>query len=240
VTGTAALSNTQDGVNIVLAATNNLIGGTAAGAGNFIAYNAEDGVNIADGTNNAILSNSIFTNTGLGIDLDNDGVTSNDAGDSDNGPNGLQNFPMLSSAAISGSNVIISGTLNSTANTTFDLQFFANTVCDPSGYGEGETLLVTDTVTTDGGGNALFNLSVPTPASQFITATATDPNSNTSEFSACAAMLPALSINDITVTEGTGGTTEAVFTVSLSAASAQPVQVDYATANCPGRLRYGQ
>ena len=46
-----------------------------------------------------------------------------------------------------------------------------------------------------------------------------------------AAALPTLSINDVTVTEGNSGTSNATFTVSLSAASAQSVTVNYATAN---------
>ena len=42
---------------------------------------------------------------------------------------------------------------------------------------------------------------------------------------------PTLSIDNATVTEGDFGTVDAVFTVSLSAASGQEVTVDYATAN---------
>ena len=42
---------------------------------------------------------------------------------------------------------------------------------------------------------------------------------------------PSLSINNVTVTEGNSGTTNASFTVTLSGASAKPVTVDYATAN---------
>src|SRR5207247_4767962 len=42
---------------------------------------------------------------------------------------------------------------------------------------------------------------------------------------------PTLVINDVTVTEGDAGTTDAVFTVSLSAASLQAITVDFATAN---------
>jgi hypothetical protein len=45
------------------------------------------------------------------------------------------------------------------------------------------------------------------------------------------APLPTLSINDVTVTEGNTGSVTAVFTVTLSAASAQQVTVQYATAN---------
>src|SRR5882672_3423341 len=42
---------------------------------------------------------------------------------------------------------------------------------------------------------------------------------------------PVLAINDVSVVEGNSGTTNAVLTVSLSAASAQAVTVNYATAN---------
>jgi hypothetical protein len=42
---------------------------------------------------------------------------------------------------------------------------------------------------------------------------------------------PVLAINDVSVVEGNSGTTNAVLTVSLSAASAQTVTVNYATAN---------
>jgi hypothetical protein len=43
--------------------------------------------------------------------------------------------------------------------------------------------------------------------------------------------LPSLSINDVTVVEGNTGTVNAVFTVTLSAASGQTVSVNYATAD---------
>jgi hypothetical protein len=101
------------------------------------------------------------------------------------GANNLQNFPVLTSAT-SGSTTI-EGTLNSTPNTKFRLEFFANTECDPSGYGEGETFLGFIDVTTDGSGNVAFTVTFPdtVPGGHFITATATDPNSNTSEFSQC-------------------------------------------------------
>ena len=42
---------------------------------------------------------------------------------------------------------------------------------------------------------------------------------------------PSLSINDVTVTEGDAGTTNATFTVTLAPASGQTVTVDYATAD---------
>ncbi|MBE7554476.1 MAG: DNRLRE domain-containing protein [Anaerolineales bacterium] len=43
--------------------------------------------------------------------------------------------------------------------------------------------------------------------------------------------LPTLSINDVAVLEGDSGTTNAVFTISMSSASSQTVSVDYATAD---------
>ena len=112
-TGTAALGNSHAGVFITDNAANNRIGGTTAGAGNTIAFNGRDGVILGSdlefllppGTGNVILSNSIFSNTGLGIDLDTDGVTPNDAGDGDSGANNLQNFPVLALAA-SGSTAV--------------------------------------------------------------------------------------------------------------------------------------
>jgi len=46
-----------------------------------------------------------------------------------------------------------------------------------------------------------------------------------------AATVPSIFINDVAVTEGNTGTVNAVFTVSLSATSAQTVTVNYSTAN---------
>ncbi len=69
----------------------------------------------------------------------------------------------------------------------FILQFFANTACDTSGYGEGKNLVGSTTVTTDSNGECNFTatLSVPMAHGQSLTATATDSSGNTSEFSLC-------------------------------------------------------
>ena len=94
---------------------------------------------------------------------------------------------MLTSA-VSGGSTTIDGTLNSATSTEFRIELFSNGACDPSGHGEGETFLGFTTTTTDGSGNASFSLGLAATvaAGRFITATATDPNGNTSEFSACA------------------------------------------------------
>ncbi|MFL6255865.1 MAG: Calx-beta domain-containing protein, partial [Pyrinomonadaceae bacterium] len=197
VSGTVAVGNSGSGVAIA-GANSNAIGGTAAGAGNLIAFNGGDGVSVSpgSGTGNRILSNSIHTNgttaQHLGIDLGPDGVTPNDAGDADNGPNDLQNFPTLNSAVSNGATTSVGGALNSTASTAFRVEFFSNATCDASGSGEGAQLLGSTDVTTDASGNATFNVTLPTVSpGQVVTATATDPSGNTSEFSACRAVLAA-------------------------------------------------
>jgi len=124
----------------------------------------------------------------LGIDLETDGVTANDNCDADAGSNNIQNFPVITSAVTGATTTTISGTLNSTAATQFRIEFFSNTTCDASGNGEGQTFLGSTTVTTDGTcSTGTFNIVVPNASitGPSITATATDPNNNTSEFSAC-------------------------------------------------------
>src|SRR5262249_19782616 len=128
-----------------------------------------------------VLSNSIFSNSFLGIDINNDDVTPNDACDGDTGANNLQNFPVLTSA----SSALVRGTLNSTPNTAFTIQFFSNSTCDPSGNGEGQTFVGSTAVTTNASSNASFSFPASLALGQFITATATDPSNNTSEFSQC-------------------------------------------------------
>jgi hypothetical protein len=142
---------------------------------------------LRDGTanGNTILSNSIFSNEGPGIDLDADGPTANDQGDVDTGPNGFQNKPVISSARKSATGTTtIKGTLNSRPGVTYTVQFFFN----PPGTDEGRTFLGQKTgVLLDGSGKGSFNFS-PTSkvaAGQTITATATNEfTGDTSEFSA--------------------------------------------------------
>ncbi len=184
-TGTAAVPNSRHGVWITNSASNNSIGGTMTGAGNVIAFNLGDGIFVESGVGNAILGNSIFSNAGLGIDLAPDGVTPNDTGDGDTGPNNLQNFPVLTQATSLAGVTEVQGSLNSAANTAFTLQFFFSSACDPSGHGEGQTFLGSTPVTTDGAGNASFTASLPAATGGFVTGTATDPGNNTSEFSQC-------------------------------------------------------
>lgn len=182
-------------------------GGTAGSIQqNVIAYNAGSGVRVTAGTGYRIIANSIYDNFLPGIDLGvAAGITLNDTGDADNGPNNLQNFPVITSAINNGTNTTIAGTLNSTPNTTFTVEFFASSVRDATGFGQAENSLDTAIVTTDASGNATFNLSfAQLNDGQWITATATDPNGNTSEFSAAVAVSGPSILNGTTVTARTG------------------------------------
>ncbi|HEX8090733.1 MAG TPA: FG-GAP-like repeat-containing protein, partial [Blastocatellia bacterium] len=186
--GSSPLPNDSDGVYVLNSASNTVIGAASGGGGNIIAFNGRNGVLIETGTANSVLSNSIFSNAGLGVDLGPAGVTPNDTGDADSGPNGLQNFPTLTSAAsLGGGGISIQGTLNSAVGATFTLQFFASDSCDVSGNGEGQVFLGSAMATTNGSGNAAFNVTLSTSASsgQYVTATATDAQGSSSEFSAC-------------------------------------------------------
>jgi CSLREA domain-containing protein len=205
------LGNTGAGVFVAweLLTRDNRIGGEGPLA-NTIAHNGGPGILVLVGAlgepsvQNTIRGNSIHSNGGLGIDLSNsgnpgfaEGVTPNDPGDADTGANNRQNFPVLSSVS-GGAETRVNGTLNSLTSTSFTIDFYANTQLDVTGYGEGERWLGKTIVTTDAGGNASFDVTVPAASAsgEYITATATrladhdgNPNTplvetDTSEFSA--------------------------------------------------------
>jgi hypothetical protein len=193
ITGTVAISNAGDGISIFRSPDGGTtIGGTHPGDGNTIANSGRYGVFVNSGTGPcSILGNSIFANGNLGINLNGDldgftgPVTPNDSGDGDSGPNGLQNNPSLSFAGPAGSHSVIGGSLNSTPSTTFRIEFFANAAADPSGTGEGQTYLGFTNVITNAAGDAAFTATLPGSVTigQVVSATATDPAGNTSEFS---------------------------------------------------------
>lgn len=183
ITGTNFLGNALDGVYVVQCFSNTI-------QSNVIAGNHSRGINVDFGvTALAILGNSIYGNASLGIDLGNNGRTDNDPADIDPGANLLQNFPVISGVALGGGNVTLSGTLNSGTNALYRLEFFSNPSCDDSGNGEGRNFLGFTNVTSDASGNATFALTLANPSGGAVfTATATDTNGNTSEFSACASV----------------------------------------------------
>jgi hypothetical protein len=191
--GTTALPNTEGAVLIQpqtgASALGNRVGGLVPGAGNIIAFNGGPGVEIggdAATAQTSVRANSIHDNDGLGIDLEPGGlrgVTPNDDDDPDTGPNGLQNFPGISSATSGAGGTTVAGTLESTPSQSFVLDFYASDAKDPTGSGEGAVYLGDASVTTDGGGGALFGMTFPSVKGNFVTATATSGAGDTSEFS---------------------------------------------------------
>lgn len=185
--GVTPVPNTGSGIGMGTGSANNAVGGP--GDGNVIAHNGQDGVFVGVGTGNSILSNSIHSNGGLGIDIGPDGVNANDLDDADTGPNDRQNFPVLTSASYDGASVTLDGTLDTSAltPTVFTVEVFRNAFCNPvNGHGEGETLIHSATTTTDAAGDASFSFTFAGAVTDdVLTATATDPSGNTSEFSQC-------------------------------------------------------
>ena len=195
IDGTTPLPNSFFGIKLSGSAYNNQVGGTATGEANRIAYNQLDGVVFTEDlgsypSQNEVRGNIIYANGGLGIDLGGDGVTANDPGDGDSDSNLQQNYPVLS--AIQGSTVVTVG-LDSLPNRIYGVDLFRNNRCDPSGYGEGREFLQTFQMATDSSGQVSVSLDLMgmIDPGDGLTATATDPDGNTSEFSNCAVVNPA-------------------------------------------------
>ena len=234
--GLTGIPNSEYGIHISEDASNSYI------SHNRIAFNTLDGIFVQDtaGSGNGIQENEIFSNGGLGIDLAPDGVNTNDDGDTDSGPNDLQNYPEITAATTDASSLTITGTVNTIADQQLgiNIEFFASPSCDPSGYGEGKVYLGENWVSTDSNGDGsfveTFAYSLP---GYYITATANpESTQNTSEFSECILVEiieppPSLSIANRSVTEEDSGSKNAVFTVTLSEASTLQVSASYATAD---------
>ncbi|MEI7731942.1 MAG: hypothetical protein WCO56_20380 [Verrucomicrobiota bacterium] len=187
--GVSPLGNTWHNIELKNNASNTTIGGVGQGAGNRIAFVVTDGyagVRVRDGCNGIFIrGNAIFSNAGLGIDLGANGPNANQSGIISSAANWAQNYPIIT-AASGRYRTTIQGTLKSTANRTYTLDFYVNASPDKSGYGEGQLWLGALPVVTDGSGNTSFTVVFTNTisAAGFISATATDVAGNTSEFSA--------------------------------------------------------
>jgi hypothetical protein len=181
--------------------SNNVIGGAATGAGNVIAFN-DAGIPMGGfyqrnttTRGNSILSNSIYGNRQIGIDLGDDGPNPNDLADPDEGFNDYQNSPVIASTRISTGLATITGTLNSTANSQFTLQYFADSLDFKQ---PGQTYLGSSTVTTDDNGDAHFSATFPLADTNVsFNMTATNQDGSTSEFSRNAGRLLNISTRSV-------------------------------------------
>ncbi len=195
---TATIDLGNDTQGITTSGSDHVIGGIGPGEGNTIAFNGSTsgaGVSVS-GQRVTIRGNRIYQTRslsspgGLGIELGGIGILVNDEGDGDSGANGFQNYPILNSAGpalAQGAGTRIVGSLNSTASTSFDLDFYSNPPCAarPQEFLEGEDYIGSTEVTTNGSGDVSFDITLPTnvdPGSR-ISSTATDPDGNTSEIS---------------------------------------------------------
>jgi CSLREA domain-containing protein len=190
VNGLSSLPNGGNG--ILIWGDNNRIG--TPHFPNSIAHNGGHGVAViskpGDATGNVIDGNNIWDNGGLGIALGGNSVPPNDKNDPDTGDNMLQNYPVMVLAVHDpiADLTTLTATLDSAPNKQYTVEFFTNTACDPSGYGEGEQMVASVSAGTDSGGHAVFASQYQPShfiAGSFITATATDPAGNTSVFSKC-------------------------------------------------------
>ncbi len=231
-TNAAGTADVGNFIGIEVNTVGALIGtATPGGPGsNLIAFNHR-GI-VVNGQDTTIRGNSIRDNTLLGIDLADNGVSRNDAGDVD----GQQNFPHITSAVPEGGGVRIIGVLDSTASSTFDLDFYESPGCSfyPQDLLEGPDWLGTAPVTTNGSGHAAFNvlLTPVTVAPDLrVSATATTAAGRTSEFS------QQIVLSSIPLTGNTGGSPLQIqgmefvdgATVTLGGVPATNVQVVAAT-----------
>ncbi len=203
---------------------------------NVIAHNTADGVTVVSGsaTGNTVWENSVHSNGGLGIDLNDDGVTANDPNDADNGPNDLQNHPVLTAAGLSSDAGSIAFNLQVAAS-VYIVDFYASDSCDGSGSGEGKDWLGFAVVVPATHGARQFVVDsfegtlndYQYSSGSHITATAT-VNASTSEFSPCirSSSLPRLTLSEDSIEVEEGGTTLTTYTVRPSSRPSDDATVD--------------
>ena len=135
-----------------------------------------------ESVDNAIIENSIYGNSDMGINLVSSGpkVTYNDLGDMDTGPNNLQNFPIVTKAEYIGTTLTIYYALQSESSNYHRLDFYSSEESDTSGFGEGDnhfhslTGIVTNPV-WDKTSDPLVLTGLTLPANhKYITMTATE------------------------------------------------------------------
>ena len=176
--GRPDLGNGDAGVRL-LDTSGHRIGGEPERAGNVIAGNGGAGVLVQgrQSRGNSIRGNRIFANADLGIDVEPAGAVSEEGAP----------MPEVSSV-VTGGTTRVEGSLTGTPETAYVLEFFVNSLVDPSDHGEGESFLGSTTVKTDAAGTVSFSASFEKTLSAggAVSATSTDSQGTTSEFSACA------------------------------------------------------
>ncbi len=178
--GTVGLANTTAGIQIISSSNDNTIGATATGSGNVIAFNTNGsqtaiGVDVVSGMGDTIRGNSMFGND--------QAIILNTA----NSANHSQAPPTLTYATTYSGSTIVEGELLTgfSDSTTYHVDLYASAVGDTlTTSGQAHIYLGSESVTTGTNGTVAFNFTanVPVPVGQVITATATDPTGDTSQF----------------------------------------------------------
>ena len=198
VTGLRAISGSSYGVFIEGGASSNIIGGVDPGQANVI-RDQYVGVAVVDqSADNSIRGNSFAQSAGIPISFL--GIADpNDPLDADNGPNDGQNNPNITSATV-GNATHVTGTLDSTPNATFTVDFYAGTSIN-----QAVRYIGTTTVSTDAAGHATFDLPLTgtTAVGETIFATATNAAGSTSQMSPAAT---SVSVQSPSITMAIGGT----------------------------------
>ncbi len=170
----------------------NLVGAMVVGnvthgefAGNVVADNEQGGLWVIAPENHnnslAVYGDSFYDNTGgsssaknrLGLDLWTLNLSGHELGPDQpsakqpgTGANRLQNYPVLTKVqANSNGGITITGTLDSAPRTTYRVDLYSNTTCNPAGYGEGALLLGTTSVATAASGTGHFSATIAPPSS---------------------------------------------------------------------------
>lgn len=192
ISGTAGVANGSSGVHLQNGPQETTIGGgNTLADGNWIAFNAADGVRMVGNTTlkNTARRNRIYDSPGLGINLVGganerpDGVTPNDRDDNDVGPNNLMNFPagVTSHYDPATANTTMIGVLDPTSHTMpVTLDFYALEDAGWPFWGEGERWVGSVDLSEAGPFRLMVPGQLPLP---LLSATATDSDGNTSEFS---------------------------------------------------------
>ncbi|MBT8479415.1 MAG: hypothetical protein KJO06_10895, partial [Gemmatimonadetes bacterium] len=181
--GGSGTNGNGDGISLISGASDNRIGSDVPGLENVFAGNFQDIVlTNSAGERNDLRGNVFRPGTGAAIDLGPYGSTANDDLDADTGPNGLQNHPEI--VEVDGQRGLIRGVLSSAPDTQYQIDLYECDGCEPGGISGGDVLLATLNLTTDVNGRVDFEMDLGDPLASglVISAIATDPDGNTSEF----------------------------------------------------------
>ncbi len=191
----ANLGNAFGGIWLDSGANQNIIGSNNDGVGdnfegNIVSKNGTNGIVISGASTerNRISRNVVRNNLYFDIDLGNNGPTPNDNLDADTGPNRLSNYPDLTSLTVGTTNFVVGGTLSAEPSKIYRIEYFATSASNSFGFGGSQKYLGTANATTNASGQATFAHTINNTFDYgwLVTATATDPLGNTSEFSAPA------------------------------------------------------